>query len=123
MKKFFITLAILLVVLAGVGIVTCPDKQAHKDAIMSVINEKINESVSKDSSEGDEGIALFASSLGSGIVGYVLDNRLTVKNHFVFSTGELNKLDGTSERLSVGVFGHVFTFSKEDLDKAMDGLL
>lgn len=123
MKKFFITLAILLVVLAGVGVVTCPDKQAHKDAIMSVINEKINESVSKDSSEGDEGIALFASSLGSGIVGYVLDNRLTVKNHFVFSTGELNKLDGTSERLSVGVFGHVFTFSKEDLDKAMDGII
>ena len=119
MKKFFITLAILLVVLAGVGIVTCPDKQAHKDAIMSVINE----SVSKDSSEGDEGIALFASSLGSGIVGYVLDNRLTVKNHFVFSTGELNKLDGTSERLSVGVFGHVFTFSKEDLDKALDGII
>ncbi len=123
MKKFFITLAILLVVLAGVGVVTCPDKQAHKDAIMSVINEKINESVSKDSSEGDEGIALFASSLGSGIVGYVLDNRLTVKNHFVFSTGELNKLDGTSERLSVGVFGHVFTFSKEDLDKALDGII
>lgn len=123
MKKFFITLAILLVVLAGVGVVTCPDKQAHKDAIMSVINEKINESVSKDSSEGDEGIALFASSLGSGIVGYVLDNRLTVKNHFVFSTGEINKLDGTSERLSVGVFGHVFTFSKEDLDKAMDGII
>lgn len=123
MKKFFITLAVLLVVLAGVGVMTCPDKQAHKDAIMSVINEKINESVSKDSTEGDEGIALFASSLGSGIVGYVLDNRLTVKNHFVFSTGELNKLDGSSERLSVGVFGHVFTFSKEDLDKALDGIL
>ena len=123
MKKFFITIAILLVVLAGVGVVTCPDKQAHKDAIMSVINEKINESVSKDSSEGDEGIALFASSLGSGIVGYVLDNRLTVKNHFVFSTGELNKLDGTSERLSVGVFEHIFTLSKEDLDKALDGII
>ena len=123
MKKFFITLAVLLVVLAGVGVMTCPDKQAHKDAIMSVINEKINESVSKDSTEGDEGIALFASSLGSGIVGYVLDNRLTVKNHFVFSTGELNKLDGTRERLSVGVFGHVVTFSKDDLDKALDGIL
>ena len=123
MKKFFITLAVLLVVLVGVGVMTCPDKQAHKDAIMSVINEKINESVSTDSSEGDDGIALFASSLGSGIVGYVLDNRLTVKNHFVFSTGELKKLDGASERLSVGVFGHVFTFSKEDLDKALDGII
>ncbi|MBO6221559.1 MAG: DUF4359 domain-containing protein [Bacteroidales bacterium] len=122
MKKFLIAL-VAVIAIAGIAVVTCPDKQAHKDAIMSVINEKINESVSKDSTEGDEGIALFASSLGSGIVGYVIDNRLTVKNHFVFSTGELNKLDGTSERLSVGFFGHVFTFSKEDLDKAMDGII
>ena len=122
MKKFLIALAVVIAI-AGIAVVTCPDKQAHKDAIMSVINEKINESVSKDSTKGDEGIALFASSLGSGIVGYVLDNRLTVKNRFVFSTGELNKLDGTSERLSVGVFGHVFTFSKDDLDKALDGIL
>ena len=88
---------------------------------MSVINEKINESLNP--SEGDEGIALFAGSLGSGIVGYVLDNRLTVRNHFVFSTGVIKDLNGEDQRLSVGVFGHVFTFSKEDLDKALEGIM
>ena len=122
MKKVFIAILVLLAV-AGIAVLTCPDKAAHKEAIMSVINEKINESVGKDTAEGDEGIAVFASSLGSGIIGYVLDNRLSVKNHFVFSTGEIRHLDGETERLSIGVFGHVFTFSKEDLDKALEGVM
>ena len=122
MKKLFIAIVVLLAI-AGIAVLTCPDKAAHKEAIMSVINEKINESVGKETDEGDEGIAVFASSLGSGIIGYVLDNRLSVKNHFVFSTGEIRHLDGETERLSIGVFGHVFTFSKEDLDKALDGII
>ena len=122
MKKVFIAIVVLLAV-AGIAVLTCPDKAAHKEAIMSVINEKINESVGKDTAEGDEGIAVFASSLGSGIIGYVLDNRLSVNNHFVFSTGEIRHLDGETERLSIGVFGHIFTFSKEDLDKALEGVM
>ena len=122
MKKFLITLAVVIAI-AGIAVVTCPDKPAHKDAIMAVINEKINESVGKETHEGDEGLAVFASSLGSGIVGYVLDNRLTVRNHFVYSTGEIKHFDGTVDRLSVGFFGHVFTFSKEDLDKALEGVM
>jgi hypothetical protein len=122
MKKVFIAIVVLLAI-AGIAVLTCPDKAAHKEAIMLVINEKINESVGKETDEGDEGIAVFASSLGSGIIGYVLDNRLSVKNHFVFSTGEIRHLDGETERLSIGVFGHVFTFSKEDLDKALEGIM
>lgn len=122
MKKLLITVVVLLAV-AGIAVLTCPDKASHKEAIMSVVNEKINESIGKEASEGDEGLAVFASSLGSGIVGYVLENRLTVKNHFVYSTGEIKHLDGKVDRLSVGVFGHVFTFSKEDLDKALEGVM
>ena len=122
-KSIPIILVIVLLALAGIAVLTCPNKVAHKEAIMSVINEKINESIGKDASEGDEGLAVFASSLGSGIVGYVLENRLTVKNHFVYSIGEIQHLDGKVDRLSVGVFGHVFTFSKEDLDKALEGVM
>lgn len=122
-KKSPLLCLISLLAIVGIAVLTCPDKAAHKEAIMSVINEKINESVGKETTEGGEGIAVLASSLGSGIVGYVLDNRLSVKNHFVFSTGEIKHFDGETERLSVGVFGHVFTFSKEDLDKALEGVL
>lgn len=42
MKKFLITL-LVLVGLACVALVTCPDRDAHKQAIMTVVNEKLNE--------------------------------------------------------------------------------
>ena len=118
MKKFIVFLMVILGI-AGVAVITCPDKQAHKDAIMNVINEKINESLGTTSEEAD-GFALFASSLGSGIASYLIENRLVYKNHFVYSTSEITKLDGETSRLSVGVFGHVFTFKKEDLDKVLE---
>ncbi len=115
MKRFIIFLLVLLAI-AAVAVVTCPDRQAHKDAIMSVVNEKINEVMGQ---EEDSDLALFGSAIGSSVVSYALDNRLTYKNHFVYSTCEILREDGP-QRLSVGVFGHVFTFSKEDLDRALE---
>ena len=121
--KRIITTAIIVLALAGIALLTCPDKAAHKEAIMSVVNEKIDESVDQDLGKEDKGAAMLASSLGSGIVGYFIESRLTVKNHFIFSTGEISYFSGESKRVSVGVFGHVFTFSKEDLDKALEGIM
>lgn len=60
--------------------------------------------------------------LGAGAVaGYLLDNRLTVKNYFVFSIGELKDLEGVDQKVSFGLFGHVFTGNKEQLKKAING--
>lgn len=114
MKKFIIFLLVMLAI-AAVAVVTCPDRQAHKDAIMSVVNEKINEVLDQ---EEYSDLALFGSAIGSSVVSYALDNRLNYKNHFVYSTCEILREDGP-HRLSMGVFGHVFTFSKEDLDKML----
>lgn len=58
MKKLGLALIILLI-LGVTAVVTCPDKEAHKDAITKVINEVVQD--------------------------------------------------------ELGVFGHVFTFSKEDI--------
>ena len=41
----------------------------------------------------------------------------------VKGTGEFQDLDGEYNQISVGVFGHIFTFNKEDLDKAIDNAL
>ena len=120
MKKFLITLGVALAI-AGVAVGTCPDKAAHKNAIMAVINEKISDSMHP--SEGNEGFALLAGTLGSGVAGSILEARLAVKNHFVFSTGSIKDLKGEEKCLSVGVFGHVFTFSKENIDQALEGIL
>ena len=59
-------------------------------------------------------------SIGSSVAGFFLDSRLTVKNHFVYSTGAVKDLEGNDQTVSVGVFGHVFTFKKEDMEKVVN---
>lgn len=118
MKKAFIAIIALLIIGAA-AVITCPDKQAHKDAIMAVVNEKINEELQTDDEEY-QGLSALFGTLGSGIAGRIVDNRLVVKNHFLWSTGEFQNFDGEYKQVSVGVFGHIFTFNKQDLDKAVD---
>jgi len=115
MKKFLIFLFVLIA-LAVVAVVTCPDRDAHKDAIMSVLDQKIDEIVASESSSE---LSALGTAIGTSLAEFAVDKRLTVKNYFVFSTGEM-LLDEEPRRLSVGVFGHVFTFSKEDLDKMLE---
>ena len=119
MKKLIIALLVLL----GIGIaaiVTCPDHQAHKDAILAVVNECINEEMNP-SGVDDYGLSDLFGSIGTSVAGYMIDNRLTIKNHFVYSTGEFKDLEGNEKTVSVGVFGHVFTFKKEDVKKYLVG--
>ena len=83
---------------------------------MSVVNERINDELKADEYQG---LSALFGSIGSGIAGRVVENRLVGKNHFLWSTGEFQDFDGVYQRVSVGVFGHVFTFRKEDIDKAI----
>lgn len=122
MSKTLIAFIAVLIVGAVAAVVTCPDKQAHKDAIMDVVNQKINEELHTDNQEY-QGLSALFGSLGSGIASRIVDNRLVVKNHFLWSTGELQDMDGNYNQVSVGVFGHIFTFNKEDLDKAINNSL
>ena len=114
MKKFLIFLLVLIGI-GAVAVVTCPDKEAHKDAIQSVVKEKIDEELNAGSGSELGGIL---SGLGSSVSGWLIEQGLTVENHFVYSVGKFNT--GKEVRtVSVGVFGHIFTFSKEDLDAAL----
>ena len=119
MKKILI----ILIVVVGLGAAaggSGPDRQDHKDAIMAVVNGAINDGLQTQDKDV-QGISAFLGSIGSSVAGYFLDNRLTVKNYFVLSVGELKDLDGVDQRVSVGVFGHVFTGDKEQLKKAING--
>ena len=112
----------LLTLLVNLGLgyyakVSCPDEQAHKDAIMAVVNESINDELNIKEGEGNF-LSNLASSIGSGVAGVILDNRLTVKDNFLFSVGEIKNADGESKAVSYGVFGHVFTVDKDEVVKA-----
>ena len=112
---------IVIVVLLVVALITCPDKNAHKEAILSVINEKITESIQTNSKEGEDVLAVLGATLGTSVSGWVLDKGLIVDNYFIFSIGKFNT-GQDYKTVSVGVFGHVFTFSKEDMEEYLQGL-
>lgn len=114
MKKLLV-FVVVLAAIAGVALVTCPDKAAHKNAMMSVINEKLNEEVNPS---GSDALGFIGATLGSKLVEMALDSNVQFDNHFIYSTGTLNLKDGP-KTVSLGIFGHVFTFSKEQLDEAL----
>lgn len=120
MKKLLITLTILLAAAVAAAL-TCPDRQAHLDAIKAVVNESITDNLDPNKTEGQNGLASIIGSLGADVAGALLDTRLTVKDWRVCSIGKIKDPKGVEHTVSAGVFGHVFTFGKENLEKAVKG--
>ena len=112
MKKILIAVCAIILV-AGIAVVTCPQKDAHKDAILLVLNEYLAEEAKVD--EQDEEVQALMLLFGNGVTKLVVDNLLVVKNHFLYSEGYITYPETGSKRVSLGVFGHVFTFNKKQL--------
>ena len=116
LKKFLLFI-LVLVIIAGVCVVTCPDKAAHCKALKDVLNTVLTEELSSDESDAD--LVMFGSMIGTGLGGLVIDNMLKVDNYFVCSVGTIT-YDGETKVVSVGVLNHIFTPDKEDLKKAAE---
>ena len=118
MKKL---LAIVIVLLAAILMVlTCPSKEAHKEAMLAVVEEYVQEE-----SQSKFGTNLFAR-VGQNVivrtVKLLLDTQLKEHNYYVLNTTSI-KLGDKEKTLSVGVLGHVFTFDKEMLRENIEPLL
>ena len=120
MKKLLLFILILVAV-AGVCVVTCPDKEAHSEALKDLVNTVLTEELAEGVSESDAGFVAFGSMLGTGLAGIVLDNTLKVENHFVCSVGTIT-YDGKTKIVSFGILNHVFTADKEDFKQALESL-
>ena len=95
---FFVAIVFLLVL-------TCPDKNDHKEAIKSKVTTLLN---NNNSSDGEIlGISL-ASLLAKGIAELILESSFTVKNYYIFSIGEVY-IGGEHKEISFGILKHVFT--------------
>ena len=116
MKKFLVIIIILLV--AVLAVMTRPDKQAHKEAMMKAVKEYVDEEACNQGF-GDN----IFTDLGKGVVNKVIEaalgTKLKVDDYYLFNTTHVN-LNGESKTLSVGLFGHVFTFDKKMLRDALN---
>ena len=118
MKKL---LSIIIILLIGIIMVlTRPSKEEHREAMLKVVKEYVDEETSRAI-----GINLFGR-VGSDILvrtmGVLLDTQLKENNYYFFNTTSVY-FKGKEQMLSVGLFGHVFTFDKEMLREKLDPAL
>lgn len=106
---------VIFLILGCIMAFTCPDKDAHVEAINTEIMNFVE-------NEGDEEAQAYAI-LGSGIINKALKSKLKVDNYVLFSLGKFH-LKKEDKIVSVGVFGRVFTgkINKENLREAFDKL-
>lgn len=89
---------------------TCPDREAHSEALKDLVNQVITAELSGE--EEDAGLAMFGSMIGTGLSGLVIDNMLNVEDYLVCSIGTAT-YDGETHVVSVGLLNHVFTIDEE----------
>ena len=118
MKKLLVVLILLMV--AVLMALSRPDKQAHKEAMMKAINEYVEEEAVD--AVGDNVLAKLGKSVVVKTVETALNAKLEENNYLIFNTTSVH-LKGKDQILSVGLFGHVFTFDKEMIREKLEEAL
>ena len=116
MKKLLIVVIILLV--AVLMTQTVPDKAAHKAAMMKAVKEYVDEEA-ENHGFGDNVLTKLGKGIVTKTVEVALNSKLDVNNYYIFNTTSVD-LGDEEKTLSLGVFGHVFTFDKEMLRDALE---
>jgi len=114
---------LILAILFATMVFTCPGKRAHEQAIQQVTQSFVNDKVEQKSPLDEDGIfGRMLNELIKNVTGYGTDMAVThfldVKNYLVCSVGKMSIGDHKDKMVSLGLFGHVFTFDKEDLERA-----
>jgi len=117
--------ALILAILFGTMVFTCPTRADHEAAIQEVtkawVDDKVDQHMGAVTGMGGVFGDLINKALKQ-ITGFgtdkVISKYLDVKNYVVCSVGRVTIGDNEEKMVSLGVFGHVFTFGKEDIEKA-----
>ena len=116
MKKL---LTIVIILLAAVLMTqTVPDKRAHKEAMMKAVKELVDEEAENRGFK-DNGLTRIGKSIVNSAIETALNSKLKVDNYYLFNTTHIRQGD-ENKLLSVGIFGHVFTFDKKMLREALE---
>lgn len=116
MKKLLVLVIVLLV--AVIMVLTRPQKAAHKEAMMEAIKELVSDEA--DSlGLGDNVLTKLGKGIVNKTIEKVLNSKLEMHDYLVYNTTYV-MLQGEEQLLSVGLFGHVFTFDKQMLREKLE---
>jgi hypothetical protein len=116
MKKLLVTIIILLV--AVLMVLTAPDEQKHKDAMMAAVREFVDQEA-QDRGFKENVLTKLGKSAVNQAVKTALNAKLKFNNYYLFNTTHV-RLDGENQLLSFGIFGQVITFDKEMLKEKLE---
>ena len=117
MKK---TIALLLVAgLLIAAVVTCPKPADHREAVLDVIHAAINEKAESSVSNDSQFLRIIGATLVNNALDIAVSSQLQHHNYILWSTTTA-RYGGKDHTISLGLLGHVFTFSKEDLLRELD---
>jgi len=108
-----VVLAVLCLLLVAMAL-TCPGKDAHKDAVSNEVRKTVGEMQEQDMPWG-----VIGDIMMSGIASMAVDQMLVVDDYVFFSTGSIHYGD-RSRTVSFGIFNHVFTFDAEYVRQAAE---
>ena len=117
--------ALILAILFATMVFTCPDRRDHEAAIQEVtkawVGDKVDNNLSSITGIGGAFGDLINKAIKE-LTGFgtdkVISSYLDVKNYVVCSVGRMSIGNSEEKMVSLGLFGHVFTFGKEDIEKA-----
>ena len=117
--------ALILAILFATMVFTCPDRHDHEAAIQEVtkawVGDKVDDNLSSITGIGGAFGDLINKAIKE-LTGFgtdkVISSYLDVKNYVVCSVGRMSIGNSEEKMVSLGMFGHVFTFGKEDIEKA-----
>ena len=110
---------LILVLLGGVLVFTCPDRQAHQAAIKQEFNAAMSEKMGSSNGIIESVIQLGSKYMMGMAAESALNELLTVDNYFICSVGRM-EFDGREHVTSIGLLNHIFTVNKDDIIHALD---
>lgn len=116
MKKLLFLVVVLLV--GVIAMMTRPDKQAHKEAMMKAVKEYVDEEAA-NKGLGDNGLTRLGKNIVNKAIETALNSKLKVDDYYLFNTTHV-KMGDEQKMLSVGLFGKVITFDKDMLREALE---
>lgn len=111
-KSYFVLLVVLFI--AIIMMITCPEKIAHKEKISEQFNAVLTNELKSSFENGNNvlGIAI-GSAVGSKYIDVLIEQNLVVDNYLVMSVGKIT-LDGTTYNITIGLFNHVYMLNNID---------
>lgn len=116
--KFLLWFIFIVVVVAVIGIATCPGREEHVEKVASLVTEAITD---KTEDLGVVGKAINGVSK-TDLVTKAVDEMLEVEEYGAFTLGKVEYRD-EDYVVSLGIFGTVLTISADMLGDGVEDIL